>query len=78
MSRAPIGIVLGPRPGIAACSFKQGMAEIVLRSLISVSSMYHCHIYRIRLVRVKLRGNRSTSGQPLDLPEFMLFVVVCI
>lgn len=38
MSSGVGGKVLGPRPGKAACSFKEGIVEIVLRIVNGVSN----------------------------------------
>ena len=40
MAAAVAGEVLGPRPGKAACSFPQGIVEIVLRVCTSVSGPF--------------------------------------
>lgn len=37
MSSGAAGKVLGPRPGKAACSFKEGKIEIILRIVNGVS-----------------------------------------
>ena len=52
MAAAVAGEVLGPRPGKAACSFTQGVVEIVLRSCSAVSE-------KVPLQRVKRQRDRS-------------------
>ena len=46
MVASAAGEVVGPRPGRAACSFKQGIVEMLLRSFINV------RVLRARTIRI--------------------------
>ena len=46
------GEVLGPRPGKAACSFSQGIVEIVLRAVEAVSKNFTDVLHLINLLNI--------------------------